>query len=264
MHRFDRKSGGMSSLKKIPQVRGTCWCQIGIWLALVGIVLLIASLAGGGFELLQPITALLLFRIACLVFILSALVTTFGIVISMGTAGQASPLYSWGALTISIIIISIAMSQRPGISGVPPIYDLTTDISNPPAFIAILPLLAEVPNRSEYAGADTAKQQQATYPDLITLTIDKPLDAVLTEAEMTVRKLGWDIVAIDPNTGRIEATDTSAWFRFKDDVVIRLTANDPGTRVDIRSRSRVGMGDMSANAERIRAFLNLLKTRTAD
>ncbi|MDP6675184.1 MAG: DUF1499 domain-containing protein [Gammaproteobacteria bacterium] len=254
----------MNNSNRIPRARGTRWCQIGTWLALAGIVLIIVSLAGSRFELLQPITSFLFFGFAFLIFILTVLVTTVGIVISMGTAGEASALYSWSALTISIIIISTTMSQRPDTSGAPPIHDLTTDISNPPAFIAILPLRAEAPNPPEYAGADTAEQQQAAYPDLMTLTIDKPVDEVLTEAEQVVRVLGWDIVAIDQAMGHIEATDTSTWFRFKDDVVIRLTPNNPGTRVDVRSKSRVGMGDMGANAERIRAFLYLLKTRTAD
>jgi uncharacterized protein (DUF1499 family) len=70
--------------------------------------------------------------------------------------------------------------------------------------------------------------------------------------------MGWEIVATDPSRGRIEATDTTSWFRFKDDVVIRLTARDYGTYVDVRSKSRVGVGDMGVNASRIREFLERL------
>lgn len=73
-------------------------------------------------------------------------------------------------------------------------------------------------------------------------------------------ELYWEIVAADPEGGRLEATDTSFWFGFKDDVVMRVTATDDGrSRVDVRSVSRVGQGDLGANAGRIREFLNRLQ-----
>jgi hypothetical protein len=58
--------------------------------------------------------------------------------------------------------------------------------------------------------------------------------------------------------GRIEATDTTFWFGFKDDVVIRVEADGAGSRVDVRSVSRVGVGDVGTNATRIRAYLQKL------
>lgn len=56
--------------------------------------------------------------------------------------------------------------------------------------------------------------------------------------------------------GRIEATATTRWFGFKDDVVIRIVPSAVnGSRVDIRSVSRVGLSDVGTNARRIRTFL---------
>ena len=75
---------------------------------------------------------------------------------------------------------------------------------------------------------------------------------------MAAVELGWEIVAAEPDRGRIEATATTFWFRFKDDVVIRLTPRGYGTYVDVRSKSRIGGGDMGANANRIRRFLQRL------
>jgi uncharacterized protein (DUF1499 family) len=72
--------------------------------------------------------------------------------------------------------------------------------------------------------------------------------------------MGWDLVASDPAGLRIEATDTTFWFGFKDDVVIRVTPQPNGSRVDVRSLSRVGVGDIGANAARIRKYLAALKT----
>jgi uncharacterized protein (DUF1499 family) len=79
-------------------------------------------------------------------------------------------------------------------------------------------------------------------------TVQKAIDAA--------RSLGWEIVSSDAPGGRIEATDTSMWFGFKDDVVVRVLP-DPsgGSRVDVRSVSRVGTSDIGANAKRVREFL---------
>ena len=67
--------------------------------------------------------------------------------------------------------------------------------------------------------------------------------------------MGWEIVASDPKTLRIEATDTTLWFGFKDDVVVRLTPSPTGSRIDVRSVSRVGKSDVGTNARRIKAYL---------
>jgi uncharacterized protein (DUF1499 family) len=67
--------------------------------------------------------------------------------------------------------------------------------------------------------------------------------------------MGWEIVASEPHEGRIEATATTLWFGFKDDVVVRITPVPGGSRIDVRSVSRVGRSDVGANAERIAAYL---------
>ena len=66
--------------------------------------------------------------------------------------------------------------------------------------------------------------------------------------------LGWEIVATEPAEGRIEATDTTFWFRFKDDIVIRIRPDGTGTILDARSVSRVGRSDVGKNAARLRMF----------
>jgi uncharacterized protein (DUF1499 family) len=72
-------------------------------------------------------------------------------------------------------------------------------------------------------------------------------------------KLGWQVVNVDPANGLLEATDTSFWFGFVDDIVVRLTVDAGKTRVDIRSVSRVGQSDIGKNAARINAFLTALQ-----
>jgi hypothetical protein len=137
----------------------------------------------------------------------------------------------------------------------PPIHDITTDTENPPRFVAMIPLRQGSPNSIEYQGEATASQQRRAYPDIRSATIAEPPDQAFKRALGAARDLRWQIVAAVPAQGRIEATDTTLWFGFKDDIVIRVTPAASGSRIDVRSVSRLGEGDLGKNAARIRAYL---------
>lgn len=143
-------------------------------------------------------------------------------------------------------------------SGVPSIHDVTTDVEDPPLFIAIAPLRADAPNPVDYLGGDVTEKQLEGYPDIKTIETQASAATVFAAAESVARRLGWEIVSSEPEAGRIEATDTTRFFAFKDDVSIRIRPTPGGSIVDVRSKSRVGMGDMGANADRIRAFRDQL------
>ena len=102
-------------------------------------------------------------------------------------------------------------------------------------------------------------EQQKAYPDIVPLITDVAPGDMFVRAESAARAMGWEIVAAVPEEGRIEATDTTQWWGFKDDVVIRITAQGTGSRLDIRSMSRVGESDLGKNADRIRKFLAAIK-----
>jgi uncharacterized protein (DUF1499 family) len=140
----------------------------------------------------------------------------------------------------------------------PRIHDVTTDTDNPPAFVAVLPLRQDARNPVQYQAA-TAVEQRRGYPDLAAVVLPLPPAQAFARAESAARTMGWDIVAASPQDLRIEATDTSLMFGFKDDVVIRVAAladvGTPGSRIDVRSLSRVGGSDFGVNAKRIRAYL---------
>jgi uncharacterized protein (DUF1499 family) len=142
---------------------------------------------------------------------------------------------------------------------VPPIHDVTTDTEHPPEFVAVLPLRAEAPNPAAYGGAEIAAQQREAYPDITTLRVPRPPAETFRQALAAATESGWEIVAADSAAGRIEATATTQWFGFKDDVVVRIEPDGQGSRVDVRSVSRVGGSDVGANAARIRGYLEKLK-----
>ena len=78
-------------------------------------------------------------------------------------------------------------------------------------------------------------------------------------ADRAAMTMGWDVVARAPAEGRLEAVDTSAWFGFRDDIVVRIRAAGTGSRIDVRSKSRAGESDLGVNARRIRDFSARLK-----
>jgi uncharacterized protein (DUF1499 family) len=172
------------------------------------------------------------------------------------TMGMASLLL---ALILGVGTAYVPWSGVKKARSLPFIHDITTDTRNPPAFVAVLPLRAGAPNPPEYAGDEVARQQLEGYPDLEPAMLSVPPAQAFERALAAARQMGWEIVAAEAAEGRIEATDTTFWFGFKDDVVIRIEAAGSGSRLDMRSKSRVGRSDVGANAERIRRYLQLLR-----
>lgn len=168
-----------------------------------------------------------------------------------------------GAATIAAAIAwYVPQSYLPGTGvTIPPIHDISTDLENPPAFVDVLPLRGDNSNPTVYGTGNRnmtpeehAQRQRDAYPDVVTQRYDEPASAVFERARAAVDTLGWELVAAVPEEGRIEATDTTFWFRFKDDVVIRIAETPEGTVLDARSTSRVGVSDVGKNAARLRAF----------
>ncbi|HEX3525116.1 MAG TPA: DUF1499 domain-containing protein [Stellaceae bacterium] len=143
---------------------------------------------------------------------------------------------------------------------VPPIHDITTDPDNPPAFAAVVAVrTAEDGNPVAYEGAKIAAQQRQAYPDIAPLDLALRPDAAFNRALDAAQRMGWTIVAADDTAGRIEASDRSRWFGFTDDIVIRITPSGSGSRLDVRSSSRLGRSDFGVNAARVRNYLGALR-----
>ncbi len=156
------------------------------------------------------------------------------------------------SLLLAISLFAVPYSWRLG-PAVPPIHDITTDTQDPPQFVAVVPL--NTPDRTVYEGDRIASLQREAYPDLQPVVLSVPPAQAYERALETVHEMGWDLVEAEPASRRIEATDTTFWFGFKDDVVIRVRPDGEGSRVDVRSLSRVGGGDVGTNARRIRAYV---------
>jgi len=126
----------------------------------------------------------------------------------------------------------------------PYINDITTDTQTPPQFSPPRPYEVHF-----------AELQRIGYPDLQPLQLALPPAQAFARARAAAHALGWEIVAADDSAGRIEAVATTRWFGFKDDIVMRVAPAGSGSRIDMRSKSRVGRSDLGANAKRIQDFL---------
>lgn len=185
-----------------------------------------------------------------------------GIILLLIPAGRRSgvaPLLA--AVLVGFGVAAVPYLQVQKARSVPPIHDITTDTADPPEFVAIAPLRADAPNPVAYPGEETAAQQREAYPGIGTLQVDAWPAIAFEHALETARMKGWEIVAASEEEGRIEATATTFWFGFKDDVVIRIRGDNGGSAVDVRSKSRVGRSDVGANAARIEAYLEDLQAR---
>lgn len=188
-------------------------------------------------------------------------VSALGAVLARPAGPRRGFAAALSGLAIGAAVVWIPWQSLQQIRVLPPIHDITTDPLDPPSFSAVLPLRGDESNSTDYAGPAIAALQQQGYPDIQPIDVSIDGQRAFTLALEVVRDLGWEVVASEPATGRIEATDTTLWFGFKDDVVIRVASHGQMTRIDLRSVSRVGGSDAGANAKRIRKFIRSFNER---
>lgn len=227
---------------------------IGFWSGLLGCVLLMvdgplyrAHVLGLGTALRIVIPAALFLGV------IAVLLSVIGLV-RAGSKGMAVAGLVLGVIAAGTPLKSINTARHS------PIHDVSTDRDNPPQFVAVLPLraAAKASNSTDY-DAKTAELQKETYPDIGPLRLDVPSAQAFDRAAAAAKAMNWDVIITDPAQGRIEATATTFWFGFKDDIVVRITADGSGSRVDVRSLSRIGQSDVGANAKRVRDYLAKVK-----
>jgi fatty-acyl-CoA synthase len=202
-----------------------------------------------------------------------ALLGLYCVLVVRPWGGRRLLAVAWIVPIAAFAMLGAAMGKA---SGVPPIHDISTDPAAPPAFSAatlaargagsnpiVAPEAATVPfnpqRLSEWSGRTIAEAQAAAYPDIKPLILpDKTPAATLAAAEAALRGAGLEDVRVDATAGRVEGVARTFWFGFRDDVVVSVRAQGGGSRVDVRSVSRVGVSDLGANAARVRAILDAM------
>ncbi len=244
--------------------------RAGLWLTGAG--LLLALVSGPAYRLglagLRP--ALLLLACGFLLLLTGTLLAIVGLLVASARRMRFARAPAMIAVVAGLAASGYLLSWVARGRATPPIHEISTDLADPPGFVAVAALRrdAHAVNPPEYVPRvsgpggriiDVPHLQRQWYPDIQPLQLPVAPAAALAGAQRAALRLGWQIDAYVPADGRLEATDTSAFFGFKDDVVVRVRAADGGSRIDVRSKSRVGLGDVGANAHRVRALLKLMQ-----
>jgi uncharacterized protein (DUF1499 family) len=251
----------------------------GCILAIVAVLVAAVSAFGSGWDWWSFRTGFSILRYACYLAFLAVGLSVAGAISSLllrpAQAAYLGVTTNWLAgivsicgILIGLFLVAVPWSHYRLAQLVPPIHDITTDTEHPPQFVSIIPLRKNAPNSYLYGGPHVAALQRAAYPDIAPATLPLKPDQAFDRALETARKMGWTIVDANAQDGRIEATDTTRWFRFKDDIIIRVrpsqdgsTTATPASIIDVRSVSRVGKSDLGTNARRIRNYLKALTAR---
>ena len=239
------------------QQKPSIWQRLFLYLIFADLLIIAIGIAGRMLLDWQPLTSFHLYfygaQIALVLAALGLLQLLYGLYrkqASHKSAGALTMLLGLSPLLLAVFSV--------GISGfkAPMIHDVSTDLDNPPIFSITNSLRTAEENSLDYAGEEIAKKQRSAFPNIQTFHSDIPPAEARKLALKTIEALNWVLIVDDGSTSSIEAYDKSSVFGFIDDVVIRIRPNEGGSKIDVRSVSRVGLGDLGANANRIRLFLS--------
>ena len=231
----------------------------GLTLAAIAALAALSSGLGYRWEIWTLSSAFTVLRWSAYTGLAAGAVSLVAATLALRRRSRLGALLALVALLAGVAVAAVPYAHLRIARTVPPIHDITTDTEEPPRFVEIVALRVDAANPTDYAGEAAAAMQREAYPEIEPALLDLAPDEAFHRALAAGKSLGWEIVAALPGEGRIEATDETLFFGFKDDVVVRLRADDGGSRVDVRSVSRVGRSDIGANARRIRRFLDALE-----
>ena len=239
----------------------TLWAaRAGLALAAVGLVMELVSGWGyrhGWWGLRAALRYL--FAYGGVVAIVGGVVALVALALAIGMKSRGAALALVGVI-VGAVPGALFYHQYRLARKVPPINDVSTDLTNPPAYVTAA-------TNDFWKGKDLgypagfADSVRRGYPDLGAFVLPLPAVQAYGLAHRAALGMpGWEVTGSDSASGRIEATATTKWFGFKDDIVIRVAPRGSDSAVvDMRSKSRVGRSDVGANAARIREYFAALR-----
>lgn len=201
---------------------------------------------------LATLGAALAFAAVAILFALAAFVSIW----RQGVSGLGRALRG---LFLGLLLLAYPAYLAQRAYKLPAINDISTDTTNPPRFVA---LASQRPaNHIDYPGGTTASRQRAAYPDITPLQLDLPVRSAYPVVLGVIQAHKWPIANAQPPAGArrdavIETTARSMVLGFREDVVIRIMPAGSGSRIDLRSASRVPAPDLGTNAARLRGLLD--------
>lgn len=178
---------------------------------------------------------------------------------------------SWFSLTVAVSAVItgagvwLSVNDFKSRAGANPLHDITTNLDTPPVFQRIEPRSYEQDGpdaAAAYPHPDWRSRHAEIYPDIAPLIVQGTLSDISLRARRIANDIGWTIVAewTDDEVAYLEASDVTPWFGFTDDIVVELRTQPEGNiQIDVRSVSRIGIGDVVKNAARVREFLSRME-----
>jgi hypothetical protein len=240
--------------------------RIAVALGLGSVVIALLASVGAGQGLWHFRIGFTVLRYAFYAAIAAVLIGIVGVVLARRRRSAALMLPNLVAVAVALAFVLYVANLAATAKRVPAIHDVTTNLDDVPQFTTLKlreDNLDKVPDegKPELKALEPEARWKAVhrehYGDLKTATVPMQPADVIREAGRLARDRGWELAKVDTAAGTLEATDTSRFFRFKDDVVVRArpAADGSGSLVDMRSVSRVGASDVGVNAKRVRSFM---------
>jgi len=228
-------------------------------LALIAGTGALLGLLGANLGVLSPMSGFTTFvGSALLGGIVTIVISLIAIFLSRGGRDPDAMRLALGGVAVGFGLLMIVLAAASPGSGLPPINDITTDLDNPPEF-ADSNVVPEYVGRNMSYPPEFVPQVREAYSDLKPIRlVDTPANAY-AKAIAAAEELGWEISARSDERLVFDAQDETRLFRFVDDIAVRVMPDGSGSKVDIRSKSRDGRGDIGANAARIRKFAEAIQ-----
>ncbi|MFV0298486.1 MAG: DUF1499 domain-containing protein, partial [Hyphomicrobiaceae bacterium] len=235
--------------------------------AVFGVQVLVVGIVLHRFLSISTPLALNLFKTA-LGFAVVAVILALAAYVGIWRDGRSGGWNAAAGLGLGLAMLAWPVVLVPTARSLPAIHDISTDTNRPPSFVELAKLRPRDANPTAYGGEDVAEQQQAAYPDIKPLYIERSVSDAWDIMGETLRGLKWHVVAeVQPAgpgvAGRYEAYTRTLILGFYDDVVVRIVGNSRSARIDVRSQSRYGRHDFGANAKRVRRLLKEFEVRLA-
>jgi hypothetical protein len=227
--------------------KGTKPARFGARAAVIGLALVLVSGLGPRLGILSSTAAMGSWALGSLALLIALVAAGFALLRGFRKSS------AWLAFLAGAVITGINLNLSRGMDS--PWHDISTDTVNPPAFVAAA--VQRTPDEAPVAYAGPAQPPA----DIMPLMVSAATSTVFARTLDMVTDRDWTLVEANQETGRIEATAETGWFRFRSDVVIRIADIGGRTRVDVRSQARLPRGSMGVDEKLVRAFLADLRNR---
>ena len=178
---------------------------------------------------------------------------------------------------VAVLVTAAAGMAAGGLYGramsredLPPIYDVQTDWNMPVAFTEATLKAREKASavkvrddaligegHGRWSGMSFAEAQGKFFDDVKPAVLPGTLPNVTRAAAKAAERMGWTVTKTDPDSGVVEAVYRSAWYELVYDIAIRVLPDTAGgSRVDVRSTSRMAGHDMGEDAALVKQFLD--------